>query len=80
VAELPKCPNFVKRRGCAKSDIKLVGENEEAWSFRCATCELIWICSKPKSIQSGKLRAQEEKLRKEMEARRAREKKVKIYA
>jgi hypothetical protein len=79
MSALPKCPNFVKRRGCERSDLTLIGENEEGWTFRCGTCELIWVCSKPKSIQHGKLRNQEEQLRKQAEARRAREKAPKYF-
>jgi hypothetical protein len=70
MAEFPKCPNFTKKRGCEKSDIKLLGENEDAWTFRCATCELIYVCSKPSSKARGQFRAQEEKLRQEAERRK----------
>jgi hypothetical protein len=80
MAEFPKCPNFTKKRGCDRSDIKLIGENEEAWTFRCGTCTLVWVVSKSNSIHRGKLRAHEEKLRKEAEARRARDKRTKIFA
>lgn len=80
MSELPKCPNFTKSRGCERSDLKLMGENELGWTFHCNTCKLTWVVSKPNSIKSGKLRAEEEKYRKEMEARRAREKRKRIFA
>lgn len=78
--ELPSCPNFTRKRGCEKSAIRLMGETDEAWTLTCSTCEVIWVCSKPKSIERGKYRAAEERLRKEAEARRAREKKARIFA
>ena len=77
--ELPKCPNFEKKRGCERSDLKLVGENEHAWTFHCNTCLLDWVVSKPSSIKSGKMRAQEEESRKQAEMRRDREKKAKYF-
>lgn len=69
MSEFPKCPNNVKKRGCERSDIRLLGENEEAWTFTCGTCELIWVVSKPSSAARGKFRAAEEKLRQEAERR-----------
>ena len=71
--DLPKCPNFVRKRGCPRSEIQLLGENEDAWTFRCSACELIWVCSKPNSIMGGKERAAQEQLRKEAEMRRLRD-------
>lgn len=70
MAEFPKCPNYVKKRGCEKSDLKLLSENTDAWTFTCGTCEIIWVVSKPASAERGKFRAAEEKLRKQAEQRR----------
>jgi hypothetical protein len=73
VAELPKCVNFIKKRGCEKSAIRLASENEDHWVFECETCHLMNVVSKPPASKRGQFRAAEEKMRKEAERRRARE-------
>jgi hypothetical protein len=80
MAELPQCPNFVRKRECNKSDIRLLGEQDDAWTLNCKTCGVIWVVSKPHSVHRAKYRKHEEQLRREAEARRAREKKAKIFA
>jgi len=46
MSEIPKCANSVKGNGCTYSDVRLLNETEEAWVFKCHTCELIQVVSK----------------------------------
>ena len=71
--ELPKCVNFVKKRGCDRSDIILRGEGEDHWQFHCRTCKLVWVVSKPTAAVRGRLFKQEDDMRKKAEALRRRD-------
>lgn len=73
MARLPDCPNFVRKRGCSRSDIRLKGEGPDHYTFQCGTCELIWVVSKPTEVAASKFRVEEEKLRQEAIRRRQRE-------
>ena len=73
MSEFPQCPNHVKKRGCTRSDIFLLNESSDHWTFRCRTCELIWVVSRPAQAARSKFRVAEERLRKKTEERRRRE-------
>lgn len=44
--ELPLCPNFILKRGCERSDMMLLGEGDDYWTFHCRTCKLVHVVSK----------------------------------
>ena len=46
MAEIPNCPNSVNHGGCWKSDVFIEKEAEDAWSFRCRTCRVLFVVSK----------------------------------
>lgn len=45
---IPICPN-VKTGGCEKSNLRILGENFDAFVFCCSTCGLLWSVTKPKT-------------------------------
>lgn len=46
MADIPQCVNFIQKGGCWKSDVFIEKEAEDAWSFRCRTCRLLFVVSK----------------------------------
>jgi hypothetical protein len=49
VAEIPDCPNFIKKRGCSQSNVILLSEGPDAWVFHCKKpqgCGMINVVSK----------------------------------
>jgi len=79
MAALPTCPNFAKKRGCASSKLRIIGEGDDFWTFHCDTCSLDWVVSKPASTERAKFRKAEETLRQQAERRRAHEKRPIYY-
>lgn len=45
MAEIPLCQNWLKKRGCSGSDMRLVESNEHGWSFFCKGCSSVQIVS-----------------------------------
>lgn len=63
---LPTCPNHRESKEvCPRSDLRLHGENEQAFMFVCHTCKLLWAESKNKVKGSARY---ENRLRKVKEA------------
>ena len=79
MADLPKCPNFTRKRGCARSAIRLVNEDADCFYFVCETCKLNWMVSKPSAASAGINRAQQERLRLAAEHRRRVDARRKIF-
>lgn len=48
MANLPQCPNFLEKKGCQRSELKLAGENQKFYTFFCNCCKLMWVWSKPR--------------------------------
>ena len=69
---LPICPNY-RDQVCERSQIRLLGENDASYLFTCATCNLFWAVSKPKTRDKGAWEARMSRIQKatEEEARRA---------
>ena len=44
--QLPECVNFVKKRGCSRSDMTVLSEQSDSWTLHCRTCKLVWVLSK----------------------------------
>ena len=45
--QLPECRNYRRRNGsCAKSDMVVRAEQDEAWVLQCKTCECVQVVSK----------------------------------
>lgn len=53
---LPLCPNF-RQHVCERSAIRLLGENDNAWLFTCATCSLFWAVTKDRTKDKGRYEA-----------------------
>jgi len=49
---IPICPNF--RQGvCERSELRLMGENDDSFLFTCSVCNLFWAVSKPRTKERG---------------------------
>lgn len=73
MADLPLCPNFLKRDGtCDRSELRLLGEGPQAFSFMCNCCQLLWMVSKPKTKEAAKYFNQIDKVKKATEEERER--------
>lgn len=79
MANFPLCRNFKEKRGCARSQVVMLGEGSDHWTFRCETCQLEFVCSKSDAISSAALRVQQENLRRRMESRRKFESRTRIF-
>lgn len=62
------CPN--RNRGCERSEVILHSEGDDFHTFRCLNCHVIFVRSKGPAVARGKLRAQEEAIRRAIEQRR----------
>lgn len=51
---LPVCPDFRERKGCERSELRLLGENGESYVFLCACCKLVWMVTKPKTKDAAR--------------------------
>ena len=79
MADFPLCRNFKEKRGCARSQVVMLGEGDDHFTFRCETCQLEFVCSKTDAIAASSLRVQQEKLRRRIEARRQFEGRKRIF-
>jgi hypothetical protein len=77
--EVPLCVNFIKKRGCERSDVKLTKETPEAWCFTCATCELLQVVSKDSIKDKSKFELAARRKQEHEQMMRLRDKKVKIF-
>ena len=51
--DIPVCPNHKEKR-CERSELRLMGENDQAFLFHCTCCKLIWAVSKPREKASAR--------------------------
>lgn len=79
MSQIPKCANSVKGNGCLRSDVKLVNENEEAWVFRCATCECIQVVSKQGIKDKGQFEAAAKRRQEAIEMQKRWESRKRIF-
>jgi hypothetical protein len=79
MAEFPICRNFKEHRGCSRSQVVMLGEGDDHYTFRCETCRLEFVCSKTNAIARSALLAQQENLRRRMESRRRHDSGRKIF-
>lgn len=78
--EFPQCPNFIKKRGCTRSRLRLLAENEDSWTFTCDTCGLeAWVVTKPTANARAALRRDEERIRQEAVRRRQHDSRTRYF-
>ena len=75
---LPECPN-VKEKHCQRSELRVAGENEQAWFFFCKTCHLCWTVSKPRTSEKAKWETQMERVKKLTDHEREQASKTKYF-
>ena len=51
---LPICPNYKEGKGCERSELRLLGENEQSFMFTCGCCHLLWAVSKPRTAAAAR--------------------------
>lgn len=75
MADIPRCPNNRQSTTiCERSELRLVGENDNSFLFTCSTCSLLWAVSKDKTKERGQWEANIRKVQQasEIEQDRAR--------
>ena len=68
---LPECPNHKRSKVlCERSAIRLMGENDDSFQLTCATCNLFWAITKPKTKERGRYEAQMRRIQQASEVER----------
>jgi hypothetical protein len=82
MAELPQCPNFIKKRGCTQSNIVLLSEDSMAWVFHCKPpgCGMINVVSKDGVRDKSKFELAAQRKREAEEAQSRWDSRKKIFA
>jgi len=75
---LPQCPNSLEAK-CERSELRLLGENEQSFMFVCHTCKLLWAVSKEKNKQSARWHNRARKIEELTERERQRERLPKVH-
>ena len=77
--EMPKCRNAVKFSD-HESDMRLIGEQSDAWVFQCKRCELVQVISKDGVQDKSKFELAAKRKAEAEEVRRRWEKRKRIFA
>jgi len=80
VSEIPLCQNFLRKRGCSESRMRLIESNEQGWSFYCDNCESVQIVSSDGVRDRSKFQLAEQRRQEQIHLNRLRERKKKIFA
>lgn len=80
MSELPPCANFIKKRGCAESKMRLIDSNEQGWSFYCDTCHSVQIVSADGVRDRSKFELAEKRRQEQIHLNKLRDRKRKIFA
>jgi hypothetical protein len=52
---IPQCPNHLKSKSiCEVSKLRLIGESDQAFNFFCASCQLLWSVTKPRTKEKAR--------------------------
>jgi hypothetical protein len=78
--ELPLCANYIKKRGCSKSDMMLIEGNEQGWSFYCRNCKSVQIVSADGVRDRSKFELEEKRRKEQIILNRLRASRRKIFA
>lgn len=71
MSAIPQCPNNRQSTGiCERSELRLLGENENSFIFTCACCSLLWAVSRPQSKERGQWEAQMRRIQQASERER----------
>ena len=76
---LPVCPNHKEGKGCERSELRLLGENEQSFMFTCACCHLLWAVSKPKTAAAARWTNKVKAVQKATEQERAEAARPKVF-
>ena len=78
--EIPQCRNFRENRECSRSDMRLVGEDDESWHFVCKCCELMQVVSKDGVRDKSKFDNAKQRMEQQADLVRRWEKRKKLFA
>ena len=76
--DIPVCPNHQEHR-CERSELRLIGESEQAFLFHCFCCKLYWAVSKPREKQSARWINKMRNIQKLTEEERLRSSQPKVF-
>jgi len=80
VSDIPLCQNFIKKRGCTDSRMRLIESNEHGWSFFCDGCKSVQVVSSDGVRDRSKFLLAEQRRKEQEELDRRWSKRRKIFA
>jgi len=80
LSELPLCANFIKKRGCSESRMRLIESNAQGWSFYCDNCKSVQIVSADGVRDRSKFELAERRRQEQIHLNKLRDSKKKIFA
>ena len=80
MAQLPECPTFREGKGqCERSQLILAFESETFFNFRCLSCGLDWVWTKPRTKQAAIYERDLERVRQRTKQYREQEARARVF-